>query len=165
MPCMITGEMLTGHRENLIRRSRLRAESKFYCRQCLATQINLFPYEDRYTFSCERGEVALSRSFAAFASLLHCSATQTWVLRFRVAYSLFGDLDDDAFAIHLTACQMLDSFLGIRRVLELDEACTLRFTLSIEEQSGPFHRQILAAEEAIEGTLSGLVVQVAHVDR
>jgi len=60
---------------------------------------------------------------------------------------------------------MLDSFLGIRRVLELDEACTLRFTLSIEEQSGPFHRQILAAKEAIEGTLSGLVVQVAHVDR
>lgn len=86
-------------------------------------------------------------------------------LRFRDACSLFGDLDDDSFAIHLTACQMLDSLLGIRRVLELDEACTLRFTLSIEEQSGPFYRQILAAEEAIEGTLSGLVVQVAHVDR
>jgi len=87
-------------------------------------------------------------------------------LRFRRAScSLFGDLHDDSFAIHLTACQMLDSLLGIRRVLELDEACTLRFPLSIEEQPSPFHGQILAAEEAIEGTLSGLVVQVAHVDR
>jgi len=87
-------------------------------------------------------------------------------LRFRRASrSLLGDLDDDSFAIHLTACQMLDSLLGIRRVLELDEACSLRFPLSIEEQSGPLHGQILATKEAIEGTLSGLVVQVAHVDR
>lgn len=83
----------------------------------------------------------------------------------RAGRSLLGDLDDDSFAIHLTACQMLDSLLGIRRVLELHEACSLRFTLSIEEQPGPLDGQILATKEAIEGTLSGLVVQVAHVDR
>lgn len=73
MPCLITEEMLTGHRKNLIRRSRLRAESKLQCRHFLATQINLFPYVDRFTFSCERGEVALSRSFAA-AFLDYCIA-------------------------------------------------------------------------------------------
>jgi hypothetical protein len=83
----------------------------------------------------------------------------------RASRSLLSDLDDDSFAIHLTAGQMLDGLLGISRVLELHEACSLRFTLSIEEQSGPLHGQILATKEAIEGTLSGLVVQVAHVDR
>jgi len=37
-----------------------------------------FPMSTYSLLSCERGEVALSRSFAASSSFPHCSATQTW---------------------------------------------------------------------------------------
>jgi len=63
--------------------------------------------------------------------------------------SLFGDLNDDSLAIHLTACQILDSFLSIRSVIELYEARTLRLTGTVKEQSGLLDSQILAGEEAV----------------
>lgn len=70
--------------------------------------------------------------------------------RIRPAWtSLFGDLNDDSLAIHLTACQILDSFLGIIRVGKFHEARTLRLTRSVKEQSRLLDSQILAAEEAV----------------
>jgi len=83
----------------------------------MATQINIFPMRPLHFINVSVGRwqcLHVASHIYVHNPLLSYSDMRP---RIRSALiSLFGDLNDDSFAINLTACQILDSFLSIRSV-------------------------------------------------